>query len=140
MWGWASGSVRQDYGGNPVLATPGSEDLGRKTGYLRLVRRLSPVDQIVRLVQLQRAEQLPAQLRPDLIMVIGVNHRLECAQPDVIAAALVAQNMAPAADLDSPALRRLSIATGARAEIGHGLRGRPHFRRPFQPRGHPVRR
>src|ERR1035441_3594834 len=55
-------------------------------------------------------------------MVVGVNDRLERAQPDVIAAALIAQNVAPAADLDSPALQAFPVATRPRAAHHQNLR------------------
>src|ERR1017187_2189582 len=55
-------------------------------------------------------------------MVVGVNNRLEPAQPDVIAAALIAQNMTPAADLDSPAHQVSSVTARARAAHNKNLR------------------
>jgi hypothetical protein len=49
--GQACRSASQDFGGHPVLALPSGEDLNRQAGDGRLVRRLRPVDQIVRLVE-----------------------------------------------------------------------------------------
>ena len=80
-----------------------------------LGRVLSPANQFIGFIQLQRAEQALTKRRPFAVAVEVVNDRLQRAQADLESAAFVAQHVTPAADLRGLAVAGTTEETGARA-------------------------
>src|SRR6266571_2931110 len=84
-------------------------------GQIVLAGYLDPADQVVRLVELQFAQDAPAEFGPLAIPIVVINHGLERAEADFEAASFVAEDMAPAADLGGLAVTGTAEATRASA-------------------------
>ncbi len=105
------GSGLQDGAGVRIARGGRGEHLDGQRGNLALRGALDPVNKIIRLVQEQRPEQALAQQRPFAVPVEGVNDGFDGVERDFVAAAPVAQNMAPAAEAERHAARRAAKAT-----------------------------
>src|SRR5206468_12702334 len=105
----------ENVAGDAVSFPLGLEDFDGERGHVAFAGGLSPGDQVVGLVELERAEQSPSQLRPSPIAIEIMDHRLERAQADLIAAPFVAEDVPPAANLHSPPVSFPAEAARTRA-------------------------
>ena len=113
--GQGVGRAIENVGGDFVALGPCGEHFAGQAGDFGLVGLGDPVDELVGGVELQPAEQPLAKRRPRAVAVEIKHAGLEGAQADFVAAAFVAENVAPAADLGRGAVGRLAEAAGAGA-------------------------
>src|SRR3989442_912342 len=76
---------------------------------------MNPINQIIRFIQLERAQDSLTEAGPLAVPIKIIDDRLERPQPDFKPAPLVAKNVSPSAHLRCPALRCLPEATRAGA-------------------------
>ena len=108
--GQGLGPGRQNPGGELVPAGRGVEYFHGEGGDFRFGGARGPADQIFRGVELQRAENALSELWPPPVAVQTAQGRLDTAKADFVAAAPVAQNMAPAAHAGGAIARRAAKA------------------------------
>ena len=113
--GQGVGRAIENVGGDFVALSPCGEHFAGQAGDFGLVGLGDPVDELLGGVELQPAEQPLAKRRPRAVAVEIKHAGLEGAQADFVAAAFVAENVAPAADLGRGAVGRLAEAAGAGA-------------------------
>ena len=96
--------VRQNFPRQQVPFCRRGKDRRRQRGDLRFLRVLRPVNQIVRFIQLQGAQNTFPQSGPSALAIHPAGHRPQSPQSDLITASPVAQDMPPPAEANRPAL------------------------------------